>query len=486
VIETFFKEKKTQKILEGVAEQVSNSNYKNIAGLIQDLEKAVTFSLHMDIGLDLVEDVGEALKRLNETHVPIPSALADIRGWTNEDRKSGGWYRGSISVFVGMPNVGKTLQLCNEASFSYMKGYNVLYITLELTSELVWEKIAVNVTGIPLSEIRKKSESEIKEPLKNNTVIRERIDASLKDKFENLGDKKGGSLTVRQMLSSTNAQDIENLIHEVEIAKGIQIDLLCIDYLQKVKPIGASAMHNSSLYSQGKDVVEQCRDIALKREIAVLTASQLNRDGYSNKHADMANIAGSAAISDTADLMVTITEDPYLKKHQLFMHMIIKNRFGPNMIAFISHVDWSFMRVRTADNQIVNQYRESQLNSNIEITNFNRDQKENPEATPVVQEKQEKEHDRFETIRRELEAREKSKDFKGEDFGNIHPNPQGSEVKTLSGKDDKPIELSRIDGIKNELEKKRLAKSSTDTEIPSKEIPPKNRWDEMQKVKNGI
>ena len=415
IIETFFKEKKTEKILIEAAESINQRDFKNISGMIEDLGKAVNFSLHMDIGLDLVEDAGEALRRLMETHVPIPSALADVRAWTHENRRSGGWYRGSLSVFVGMPNVGKTLQLCNEAAYSFQAGYNVLYVTLELVAEGIWEKIAVNVSGIPLTEIRKvykrEGEEAIKDALRDNTQTR----SEMLQEYVNENVDSKGSLTVRQLPSTTTAFDIENLMNEIKIAKGVTIDIVFIDYLQKMKPAKqAGSLSNATLYTQGKEVSEQVRDLAIKYEIPVVTASQLNRDGYSNKQADMANTAGSAAINDTADVMITITEDPYLKKNAMFLHMITKNRFGPNMIVFLSQCNWSLMRVRSADNEQIVHYRETQVNQTVEIANFNRDKRDSTAEAipkvekPVVVEKtsEEKERDRFASIKKELEKHE--------------------------------------------------------------------------------
>ena len=399
VIENYFREKKTENILGSAAEAIHERNFENISSLIKDLQESVNFSLYMDIGLNLVNDVDEALRRLNETHKPIPSAIDDIRSWTMQGNGIGGWYIG-LSVFMGMPNVGKTIFLCNEAAFSFQNGYNVLYVTLEMREEHIWERIAVNVTDIPLDKIRSSNEGNVKQLLKDRKI---------------LGSKsKQGSLYVRGLDSTTTALDIENHINEIEMADGVKIDICFIDYIQIMKPIarkGSINNKNGSLYTFGKEIAEQLRDLALKREIPIITPSQLNRDGYSNTSADMKNTAGSAGLNDTADFIVTITTDPYLEKYHMYLHTIIKSRFGPKMVTFLTECDIMHMRVRSASNEMRKRYSETQINETIQISNFNKRPNETDESVvkdkeTLDAEKKEKEKDRINKIKQDFIRRE--------------------------------------------------------------------------------
>jgi len=400
-IESFFKERKTESVLINAAEAIHRRDFKDIASMVKDLEEAVNFSLYMDIGLDLVDDVALALKLLNETHKAIPSSLSDVRAWTSGDKKSGGWYRSAISVFQGMPNVGKTILLCNEAAYAYQCGYNVLYVTLELGKEHIWERIAANITDIPLYKIRKEAEGDIEGLLRKN-------------KEEH--SAKCGNLLVRELPTTTTPMDLKNLINEIKVATGYNIDLLVIDYLQKMKANKGSAFGKSqSLYTLGLETSEQVRDVARELEIAALTASQVNKEGYDTTQGSMKNTAQSSGVNDTADLMVTITQDPWLQKYGMFLHTIIKNRFGPKMNVFLSECKYEYMRVRSAGNELVNSYRETQINQNIEITNFSEIKNSDtvkPATVGKTQQDVEKEHSRISGI----EAGLKEKLNKGENL----------------------------------------------------------------------
>jgi pyruvate/2-oxoacid:ferredoxin oxidoreductase beta subunit len=132
----------------------------------------------------------------------------------------------------------------------------------------------------------------------------------------------------------------------------------------------------------------------------------------------MRNTAGSAGYNETADFIVTITSDPYLEKFHLFLHTIIKSRFGPKMVTFLSECNIMNMRVRSASNNVRKQYSEAQMNETMSIVNFNRKPDEENNETPIKTseeiaiEKKNEEVSRFKKIEHEVirQEREKAKD----------------------------------------------------------------------------
>lgn len=369
MLEKFFKERKTKKVLVDAAEAIHDRDFTNIASIIKELQDSVNFNMNLDVGIDVVEDTPEALRRLNETLRAIPSALADVRRFTSTGSGYGGHYRKALSIFLGMPNVGKSIVLCNEAAFAYQKGYNVLYVTLEMSEELIWERIASNVTNISLGEVRATSAEDIQRLLQT---------------VPDVDTHSVGNLVVKALPTTATVVDIENEIIEVKRTKGFDIDLLVVDYIGIMKPSKRStSVAAHSLYTMGKEIAEQLRDLAKAREIAVVTASQMNRDGYSNKEASMQHVAGSAGLNDTADFMMTINQPPEMKPFALFSHNILKNRFGPNTINSISKVDYSHMRVRTASEDDMRAYSEAQLSSGGEVETFSpRSDKDGSDLAP--------------------------------------------------------------------------------------------------------
>ena len=357
LVESFFREKKTEKVLMNAAEAIHKNDFENIADLVKDLQDAVNFNLNVDIGLDMVKDASVALERLNKSMVAIPAAIGDIRSFTSSSTGHGGHYRKALTIYLGMPNVGKSIILCNDAAFAYRSGYNVLYVTLELAEELIWERIVSNVSDICLGEIRGKKPEDIQTLLLNH-------------KFEFAPEH--GNLFVKSMPTTATVVDLENSIVEIKRNSNVDIDMLVVDYIGIMKPAKrATSFKDHSLYTMGKEVAEQLRDMGKARAIAVVTASQLTRDGYENKDASMKNTAGSAGLNDTADLMITITQDAMMKQNKMYYHMILKNRFGPNSVGFFSKVDYSHMRVTEASGKDISDYSSMQINQEQTIPSFN-------------------------------------------------------------------------------------------------------------------
>ena len=335
LIERFIKERKTENILAKAAESIYNKDFTNIAQLTDSLKEAINFKLAMNIGLDGVDDVNEAMNRLKVSMVAIPCFSKSLRDLTKNADGYGGYYRKALSVWMGMPNVGKSIVLVNDAAYAYQSGMNVLYITLELSEEMIWQRFACNVTDINYIDVINHEPLYIQKLLKNR-------------KLE--GATACGEIQIRQLpASSTTSSDIENLISEIKLTKGYDVDIIFLDYLGIMKPSKSQfSSNNQSLYTSGKEVAEQLRDVARKFEIALVTASQLNREGYDNTQTSMKNTAGSAGINDTADFIVTITQDNDLKARKMYLHTILKNRFGPKDISILSNVDYDHMRVTDA------------------------------------------------------------------------------------------------------------------------------------------
>lgn len=355
-VQNFFREAMTYNILMEAGQLIYENKLEEIGGIVKSLAEAVNLSLTTTTGLNATKDAQEVLNRLSQTHTAIPSSYDALRYLTGTPTRCGGYMRKALSLYQGQPNIGKTIFLCNEAAFAYQKGYNVLYVTLELAEEYILQRIYSNVTDIDYKTVPDSTAEGITKLFKEN---REK-NASV------------GNIFVKRLPTTATALDIDNLINELKVTEGIDLDFVVVDYLGKLKPVKRKDMANFShtLYSVGSDVAEQLRDIAELHEVAVLSASQITRDGYDTTDASMKTTAGSAGINDTADLIIRITQDPDLKKLDLFLCFIIKNRFGPNDRTFIIKCDYTHMRARMASNVDYTKYQDSRLNKEKPISDF--------------------------------------------------------------------------------------------------------------------
>ena len=359
MLETFIREEMTKKVLSGIAEDIYERKFDNMQGTIGDLQEAVNFKLDNDLGIDVVDDAEEALERLKKTVVPIPSAIKSINDFTTGGGStSGGYYRKALSLFIGNSGVGKTSFLCNEAAHAYRTGHNVLYISLEVSEEQIWKRLACNISGIPQTAITYTDIQEIKTKLGSSTID---------------GINKCGRLFVKSMKTTSTTIDADNVRKEIEEAQNIKFDMMVIDYIGIIKPAKrhGSAYDPSNSYSVGKEVVEQLRDIALGNNLAMLTASQSNRAGYDQIVKSMSNTANSAAINDTADLMITIGNDTMMRSMFMYSHMILKNRFGEAGVdTFFTKIDYSTFTIKDASQEDVDTLSAAKSQQELDTSNL--------------------------------------------------------------------------------------------------------------------
>lgn len=348
LIESHFRERMTENILISAAEKTHDKHVDDINLLIPRLKEAVNFSLHTNLGINAYNDIGVALNLLKERKECIPSSINEIRAKTGIIEKdgtirSGGYYRKTLTLYVGQPNVGKSLILVNEGTFAYLQGYNVLYISLELSEDYVWQRLAANLCDVPMPDILRMSEEECR------AKFEEKLNA-------NRSNGMIGNFQVKRLKTTTTPADIEMYVDQFEAIYG-KLDLLVIDYIGIMKP-GLSAAEQRSMYLDGVAKAEQIRDFLIERNIAGVSAVQFNRTGYNALDAGIESVQGSSGYSETSDLMISITSDAVCRECGMFFHKFLKNRFGRNSDTFQSRCDYMKMRWFDATPEELQHYQE--------------------------------------------------------------------------------------------------------------------------------
>ena len=217
MLEKFYQEKASTNILKQSAVHIFENNIEAVRDLLPALKNKLNFSLHMSLGLDLVDDIDEAKRRLKEVSKPIPSGITDINVFTaqrKDDPTTGGYPKKTLCLYVGQPNVGKTLVLCSESCYAVRAGYNVMYISLELSEEYLWRRMAANLTGIDQYEVTELSTEECKA----------KIEAARLSSVE-----KMGRLKIKRMKTTTTPYEIDALLDEYETEVGAPADMLVIE-----------------------------------------------------------------------------------------------------------------------------------------------------------------------------------------------------------------------------------------------------------------
>jgi len=295
--ETFCRHKALEKAIIESTDDLEKQNY----GVVEEkVKKAVQIGLVKDLGLDYFANPKERLEWIKA------QAGATSTGWKGIDQKLyGGLNRGEITIFAGGSGAGKSLFLQNFAVNWALAGLNVVYISLELSEQLISMRLDSMVSGYAAKDI-----------------MRNLDDVDLKVRMKGKG---AGRLRVKYMPSGITANDIRVFLREYEIQSGIKVDALLVDYLDLMSPISVR-ISAENMFVKDKYVSEELRNLAMERDLLLVTASQLNRSAVEEIEFDHSHIAGGISKINTADNVVGIFTSNAMRERGRYQIQFMKTR----------------------------------------------------------------------------------------------------------------------------------------------------------------
>ena len=186
-----------------------------------------------------------------------------------------------------------------------LAGLNVIYLTFELSENLVSMRVDSMTTDIPSRDIFKNID-----------------DVEMKVKM--IG-KKSGAFQVKYMPTGKNANDIRSFLKEYEIKTGKKVDVLLVDYLDLMSPI-ASRISAENLFVKDKYVSEELRNLAMELNTLFVTASQLNRSSVEEIEFDHSHISGGISKINTADNLIGIFTSRAMRERGRYQIQLMKTR----------------------------------------------------------------------------------------------------------------------------------------------------------------
>ena len=295
--ESFTRHKALERAIIASADLLEKHNYGEVETMIKE---AVQIGLAKDLGTDYFEDPRARLMRIKDKNGQIST------GWPSLDRRLfGGMNRGELNIFAGGSGAGKSLFLANLGVNWALMGLNVLYLTLELSEELVSMRIDAMLTGIATKEIFKDLD-----------------DVEMKVKI--IG-KKSGAMQIKYMPSGKTCNDIRAYLKEFEIKTGRKIDILLVDYLDLLMPVGKK-ISAENLFVKDKYVSEELRNMAMEKQCVLVTAAQLNRGAVEEVEFDHSHISGGLSKIQTADNVFGIFTSRAMRERGRYQIQLMKTR----------------------------------------------------------------------------------------------------------------------------------------------------------------
>lgn len=286
--------------------EVTPDNADHIISKVKSLiNDRNNLTFNSDLGLDFFDP---------ESHDQMESEKVSS-GYNFIDQALGGGYDkgGNLIVYAGEQNIGKSIYLANDAAEFVKMGHNTAVITLEMAAHKFVKRIGSNLLSIPMNEYQEKS--------KNKDHI--------KRKLETVGGgfTPPGQLFVKQFpTSQATVIDLEAYLKQIEEDRKIKLGCVVIDYINILSNYRNPNSENT--YLKIKQIAEDLRAMGVRNNWLIITATQITRGGYNASDISMTDIAESAGLSHTADVMLGIIQDDLMRANNEYWLKILKMRDG--------------------------------------------------------------------------------------------------------------------------------------------------------------
>lgn len=197
-----------------------------------------------------------------------------------------------------------SLTLQNLAVNFVNQGYNVAYISLELSEKKCMKRVGSMRLEIPIAKYNEFS--------KDKEYMKEKIRSVNSQNSDEFFNTKPGKLFIKEYPSgSATISDLDKYLEQVREEAGIDIDCLLVDYIQIMGT--EKGVDRNMLYLKGEHLSVGLRAIAQRRNLVSVTATQTDKNKYGVNSLGLGDIPESKAIADTADSVWAIILTPLMK-----------------------------------------------------------------------------------------------------------------------------------------------------------------------------
>lgn len=316
-VEKFCRQRAMEK---AILNSVADVNAGNIEKVEARVREALLISLNKDLGVRYYDDPQTRLAKMLEGGATVPTLWPSV-----DELLFGGISRKELLLVSANSGGGKSIVLANLALNFSDQGYNVLYASLELSENVIAQRLDTMVTGISRKEWKT------------------RVD-EIAHQVRNAGQNKG-HIDIKQFPVGTTANQIHAYLKEYYLKYGFMPDMLVMDYVDLMHP--NEKVDLSDLWTKDKLCSEQLRDIGVRHNMFVATASQLNRSAINATHQDHSQIAGGISKINTADVYwsILMNETMRAKGEIAFHFQKTRNSDGVGKTVYLTW-DAKFLRIR--------------------------------------------------------------------------------------------------------------------------------------------
>lgn len=307
----------------------ANENLDSLTSKLQDypdkMREALAFSFDTNIGTSFLDDAERMFDEMHDKDKVLPTGIKSL-----DELTEGGSHEKSLNLILAGINVGKSLSLCSLAVNFLLQNKNVLYLSLEMTEQKIFERIVANMFDVNISDLKMMDKRSF---LRKHEYIKKTM--------------KSNFIAIQYGAKSLSSNKIRAILKDLWMKKKFKPDVIVVDYLGLMATNSKSKDANS--YNELKTISEELRAIAVEESSIIWSAMQVNRGGIKNVELDVTDIADSIGTAATADLIIGLTTTDELKQAGRYAAMVIKNRYGLNQQKIYIGVNYPKMRIYDID-----------------------------------------------------------------------------------------------------------------------------------------
>lgn len=203
-----------------------------------------------------------------------------------------GWGRKELAVLLGGPKSGKTTALINFAKAASLAGYNVLYASCEVASRIIAERMDATM-----------SDTEVKLLVDRMHDVAGKIKANMpRAGVIKIHEYPSGTLSPSQLKARIERYKSPRMMPDGTVAPPIQFDLIIVDYADIMAP----DFRTQDTIENSKSIYLALRALAAEENVAMLTATQGNREGSKAVVLKGEHVADDYNKVRTVDIMISI------------------------------------------------------------------------------------------------------------------------------------------------------------------------------------
>jgi replicative DNA helicase len=251
-----------------------------------------------------------------------------------DDYIGGGLFPGEMTIGVGENNVGKSFLLMEvPVNAARVQKKHCLFFTIEMNKIKQERRIYSRITGIPYKKF------------KDGTLTKSEI--NFWKEYLDWWNENCGLIHIVAFDKGATVPDIQNKVKDAENRYGHSFDLISIDYLNDMKPVGRykSAKDWDAQGEISWDLTQFSKSYNNHKGIPIITASQKKTARAGSASTDWSDAAFSPLPTQHATVGIGIGQDKDDRQIGRVRFDVFKNRDGEKSFRLFTFPNFSVSKI---------------------------------------------------------------------------------------------------------------------------------------------